>query len=56
VDRATDAVVSALGRERFAEAREQGLRVSVERAADYALFGGRGRVTPGDTKRAMRVI
>ena len=40
VDRASDAVVSALGRERFTEAREQGLRMSIESAADYARSGG----------------
>jgi hypothetical protein len=40
VDRATDAAVSALGREAFTKALERGRRMSIEEATGYALSGG----------------
>ena len=40
IDRATDAAVSALGREAFTGALEQGRRMNIQEAADYALSGG----------------
>lgn len=40
VDRATDAAVSALGREAFTGVLERSRRMSIEEAAGYALSGG----------------
>jgi hypothetical protein len=40
IDRATDAAVSALGREAFTWALEQGRRMNIQEAVDYALSGG----------------
>ena len=39
VDRATDAAVSALGREAFTGVLERGRRMNIEEAAGYALSG-----------------
>jgi hypothetical protein len=39
-DRATDAVVGAVGREAFTRVLERGRRMTLEQAAGYALAGG----------------